>query len=394
MQPTPITLMALIKSAKKQRKRLYKTFDDGLLASCYPSGRVSWFWRKHVDGKSIQELLGEYPQMSIASAIAEVKSRIIALEFKQVEEQSPHRLTVNEAFEAWKARKSKTALTWPKMELVCRKYILNKFGEMPIEDLTAIMLIKHWKPLETEGHSNTLCKLCGYVRQLAIFCINTGRVDRLHELTKLSANYVFTAADHYPSVEPSEMWRVFYALEKGGRRYDNVWRMFMSMFYTLSRPGEIAQLRWDWIDPDEELIFFPPEAMKMKRLHRVPISSQLVKLLESSERVSDYVFPSPTIAFAHSTPDSMNMMLKRNGFGGVLTPHGIRSIGRTWMEQQKVPEKVAEACLSHFNMTAVVKAYVRYDYIDERRDVMQQWCNFVEESRKFALDKIRAEQAA
>lgn len=66
------------------------------------------------------------------------------------------------------------------------------------------------------------------------------------------------------------------------------------------------------------------------------------------------------------------------GFSKVLTPHGIRSIGSTWFAQQNVRREVRESCLAHKTGSVVELSYQNYDYIEERRVVMQQWCDFVE----------------
>lgn len=54
----------------------------------------------------------------------------------------------------------------------------------------------------------------------------------------------------------------------------------MVQFYTLSRPGEIAEMKWDWIDFDNDVIRFPAEIMKTGRVHEVPMSKQLKLLLQ------------------------------------------------------------------------------------------------------------------
>ncbi len=379
---------SLKKQAQNTGKRLMRTFENGLVLRCAPAGLCSWLFRVRSGSNIITETLGKYPDMSIAAANAEAAKRYA--EHKQAPCQQSH-ITLNEVYKAWGEKKAQTAVTWRKIDLVCRKHLLRKFGSMPLEDLTAPMLIKHWEPLEKAGLSNTLQKLCQYVKQIAVFAVNTGRVERIHELTKISQNYVFKAAKSYPAPAPEDLWEVFYTLEKEGRSYDQVWDLFMASFYTLSRPGEVCAIKWEWVDLDAGVINFPAEVMKMKRAHTVPISSQLKALLVRSERLSEWVFTSPAKIGQHINRESVRMMLKRKGLSGTLTAHGIRSIGRTWMEQQGVNHDTAEACLAHYSGNRVIKAYVRYDYLKERREIMQKWCDFVDQSREKAQIKIRNE---
>ena len=48
-------------------------------------------------------------------------------------------------------------------------------------------------------------------------------------------------------------------------------------------------------------------------------------------------------------------------------PHGIRSIGRTWMHDHDVAFDVAELCLAHSVGTSTQLAYDRSDLLDKRK---------------------------
>ena len=62
------------------------------------------------------------------------------------------------------------------------------------------------------------------------------------------------------------------------------------------------------------------------------------------------------------------------------TIHGIRSVGRMWMHQNKIPFEVAESCLTHVVGSAVTRAYLRTDYFDERREALEKWHEFLHET--------------
>ena len=118
--------------------------------------------------------------------------------------------------------------------------------------------------------------------------------------------------------------------------------------------------------------------MKMKWIHRVPISKQLQAVLDNIPRRNDYVFYSAGSASGHISESSLGVFLKRIGYQNKLTAHGIRSVGRTWMAENKISFDVAELCLAHSVGTQTVQAYNRTDLLDERREAMQKWCDFVE----------------
>lgn len=167
----------------------------------------------------------------------------------------------------------------------------------------------------------------------------------------------------------------------------------MVQFYTLSLPGEIAEMKWDWIDFDNDVIRFPAEIMKTGRVHEVPMSKQLKILLQGMPRVYEYVFTSDHFKrkSEHINRESVRLMFSKAGLGGIQTAHGIRSIGATWLAELGIREDVAELCLAHSSDNQVRKAYQRSEFLDKRRPVMQQCFDYVDECRAKAHEKIRKE---
>lgn len=49
---------------------------------------------------------------------------------------------------------------------------------------------------------------------------------------------------------------------------------------------------------------------------------------------------------------------------------------------------VAELCLAHSVGSSTVQAYVRSDRLEERREVMQRWCDYVEVCMKGGADLL------
>ena len=228
---------------------------------------------------------------------------------------------------------------------------------------------------------------------MAIFVKNTGRLEEMHDLTHIKVNYPRKQSEHLAAVTPEELHELFYALERKPRVYGVVWNAMLTQFYTLSRPGEIAEMKWDWIDFDNDVIRFPAEIMKTGRVHEVPMSKQLKILLQGMPRVYEYVFASDHFKRKgeHINRESVRLMFSKAGLGGIQTAHGIRSIGATWLAEQGIREDVAELCLAHSSDNQVRKAYQCSEFLEKRRHVMQQWCDYVDNCRAEAHEKIRKE---
>ena len=58
----------------------------------------------------------------------------------------------------------------------------------------------------------------------------------------------------------------------------------------------------------------------------------------------------------------------------------MRSAFRDWAaEISDAPREIAEMCLAHVEGTAAELAYRRTDYFERRRELMQQWADYVAE---------------
>lgn len=389
---TPIQFNALAKKAKDTAKKINHTVEQNLFIRIAPTGTATWYAKAKQNNKTLNKCLGNYPAVSVAMA-RQAKNEWIKTISVIPDISANASYTVREAFNDWYDKKKLVARSFEYMKLRVERHILPIFGDIQLKDLTAYALITAWKPLEDKGQVETLCKLCDYVKDMAIFVQNTGRLEEMHDLTHIKVNYPRKQAEHLAAVTPQQLPDLFYALECKPRVYGVVWNAMMVQFYTLSRPGEIAEMKWDWIDLDNDVIHFPAEIMKTGRVHEVPMSKQLKILLQSMPRVYEYVFTSDHFKRKGEpiNRESVRLMFSKAGLGGIQTAHGIRSIGATWLAEQGIREDVAELCLAHSSDNQVRKAYQRSEFLEKRRPVMQQWCDYVDNCRAEAHKRIKAE---
>ena len=59
------------------------------------------------------------------------------------------------------------------------------------------------------------------------------------------------------------------------------------------------------------------------------------------------------------------------------TPHGFRSAFKDWAAEQGVRDEVSEAALGHADRDRVRAAYLRTQFLEERRAVMERWARTV-----------------
>lgn len=150
---------------------------------------------------------------------------------------------------------------------------------------------------------------------------------------------------------------------------------------TASRVGESVPARWDEIDWKNKVWSVPPERRKDGKPypHRVPLSNQVMDLLNSIEQTNEYIFP---IKNTVGSKYSLRPLLQRTT-GTKASMHGFRSTFRDWAAENGVPDILAEKSLMHATGSAVVQAYQRSDLLEQRREVMQKWADAVFEKHPF-----------
>lgn len=146
---------------------------------------------------------------------------------------------------------------------------------------------------------------------------------------------------------------------------------------TASRTNEALGARWSEIDLVADVWTVPPERMKAKRSHRIPLSARAIEILGEMQplaRDEGFIFPGPS-GNAPLSNMSMSMLLRRMSV--TQTVHGFRSSFRDWVgEATNFQSEVAEAALSHTVGDATERAYRRGDALAKRRDLMAAWATY------------------
>ena len=151
------------------------------------------------------------------------------------------------------------------------------------------------------------------------------------------------------------------------------------LILTAARSGEVMGARWEEFDLDHAIWTIPAHRMKAAREHRVPLTDRAIKILEKLRMLESesFVFPGKKVGTPLSTM-AMAMALRRMTTEHV-TVHGFRSSFRDWAaEQTSFAREVAEAALAHVVADRVEAAYRRTDLFEKRRELMQEWGEYLE----------------
>ena len=258
-----------------------------------------------------------------------------------------------------------------------RDYAFPKIGRMPVDSIDQPEILMCLSPIWTEKHE-TARRLSQRLKVVLDVAKSKGFRSGENPVTAIKDAGVLPKVVKKPKHHPAMRWQdvpAFFADLSGRKAMAAKALMFTCL--SGSRTGEVLGMRWAELDFVDRLWTCPSERMKAGETHRVPITDEMIEILEPlKELQSEYVFEGQKRHRPLSNM-AMLMLLRRMGEEGV-TVHGFRSTFRVWAsEATNVPREVAEMSLGHKIGSDVERAYARSDLLEKRRELMAQWSQFV-----------------
>ena len=148
------------------------------------------------------------------------------------------------------------------------------------------------------------------------------------------------------------------------------------------RPGELRKAEWREFDLDGATWRIPPERMKMRREHIVPLSRQAVAILRELHPLTGagrYVFPSARTTARPMSEVAVLAALRRMSYSrDEMTGHGFRTMASTLLNELGWSADAIERQLAHAERDGVRDAYNRAEYLSERKRMMQSWADYLD----------------
>ena len=155
--------------------------------------------------------------------------------------------------------------------------------------------------------------------------------------------------------------------------------------YVFVRPGELRKAEWTEFDLENAEWRIPAKRMKMRVLHIVPLSRQVLGILRDLHPYSGdgpYLFPSVRAKSAPISDMTLLAGLRRLGYSKEqMTVHGFRSLASTLLNEQGYNKDWIERQLAHGERNSVRASYNYAEYLPERRKMMQSWADFLDSLR-------------
>jgi integrase len=382
--------------ALKPRESVYRIADSGgLCVEIRPTGTRLWRYRYRYTGNARMLALGEYPSVSLLDArkrrdearavlasgidpTVNVKAKRVALLERSANtfaalaiewlEQNAHNITAG---------------TLRRDRRIFEGHLNPWIGDTAIADVSPPMLLTALRKIESSGAVETAHRARGLASRLFRYAIATGRAER-NPATELIGALKSPTAKHFASItDPQQVAILLHAIDgySGTAIVAAALKLAPLLFV---RPGELRTARW--ADMDLDMSEWRFVATKTKTPHIVPIAKQAEEIIRELQPLtgrSEFLFPGVR---SHRRPMSENTItaaLRALGYDGdSMTGHGFRAMARTILDEVlHVRPDYIEHQLAHAVRDPNGRAYNRTAHLPERRAMMQQWADYLDELR-------------
>jgi integrase len=395
--------MGMLKAGEIATLAIKKHHDgEGLYLDKKKRG-ASWFYKFTLNGKSREMGLGSYPDITLSVARAEA-ARARALKARgidPVDERTAVRrrgTTFEEAArEYWGVHCQHYANpnNWIRgMEINVFPYI----GKKPVAALSQEDLIKFLRPIWGQEKTRKLRQWINAV--IGYVAFDDPRVER--DLVKLVDNKLGPQNIEYDNLaaipwgDIPELWQALPPTLVG--------LSMKLLILSGHRLKPVVLADWREFDFTEKVWTIPAGRVKRwKYRYRVPLTQPMIDLLRDAGRKwgrDGLVFPSEDSTSGHLSNNAHRLWLHKHNWkdehGKLATAHGLRSALRTWMNDCKPPVdwRLAEHTIQHMGSlgSQTEQAYLRGDQLEQRREVLDSWSNYVLSGEKISREREKSRE--
>ncbi len=385
-------------ASAKPREKTFKLHDDnGLHLIVKPNGSKLWRMRFRFLDKQKELHIGPWPQIGLAAARAkrdEAKARIAAgvdptLEKKRARIAAKFAAanTFKDVAEEWLLKCERDGLAPVTVDKI--RWLLAKayplIGTIPIAQITPHEALAVLRKVEATGRYESARRMRSVLSRVFRYGVATVRCDK-DVAADLRGAIATPKVKHFAAItNPTEVGALLNAID--GYPGQAVTRMAMRLSpHVLLRPGELRQAEWSDIDLERAILSIPADRMKMRRPHRVPLSRQVLRMIEELRAITghrQYMFTCLGKPRKAMSENAVNQGLRRLGYTtNDMTAHGFRAMAATLLnETGQWNADAIERQLAHMDTNQVRRAYARGEYWDERVTMMQHWSDYLDQLR-------------
>ena len=361
--------------------------NPGFALRVFPSGRKSWVFIYHYQGRKRRMTLGSYPSLSLAeagkmyrAAKKRLDDRVDPASESQLAKANECRaptvgMLVEEYIERW-AKPNKRS--WREDERILNKDVLPEWKWRKAKDITRRDITGLLDAVIDRGAGIQANRTLAVVRKMFNFGVQRGLLDHTPCLG-ITAPAQENRRDRILS--KAEIRTFWEALDRA-RMAEGTRLALKLQLLTAQRIGETVGAAWDEFDIVGGAWTIPAEKAKNKCAHFVPLCSQALAIVEQVRFLtadSRWVFPSPRgdqpineTAVSHAVRRNLGVL----GVGQ-FTPHDLRRTAASQMTAMGISRLVVSKILNHVD-GGVTAVYDRHSYDLEKRHALETWGRMLE----------------
>ena len=376
--------------ACQPRDTIYRVLDsNGLYLEVHPKGRKCWRLRCRINGSPNMLALGDYPEMSLKDArLARDDSRLKISQGSDPRQKSPTQAACFEAI----AREWLEAMrpTWVpaharKVEAWLKTNVFPFIGSYPPDEVPPAELRRALSRMEERGARESARKVCNYCSMVFRYAAATGRgkydiASAMKQTLIAPEKGNFATMTDAPAI--AQLLRDIH-IYNGSAVTCLALRLMPLVFV---RTIELRRARWCDIDWDARLWNFPPQRMKTKVQHIVPLSRQALEILRELRLFApgDLCFPGVRQSDRPMSEATMLRALRSLGYSGEeMTVHGFRHMASTLLNEAGWNRDAIERQLSHSDKDSIRGTYNHAEYLPLRTQMMQAWADYLDALREW-----------
>lgn len=278
-------------------------------------------------------------------------------------------------------------------EGLLRRYLNPDLGKLPIDSINEALLLKVLRTTYNNGQKESARRARVVAGQIFTFAKLTRRATN-NPAKELADNPYLKKppVQHFKALPQNEVGILMNQLNKEGpdQKLDVKTKYALHLaLLTGLRDSSIRGAKWQEINWEDAIWVVPAGRMKSRRIHKVPLPTQAISSLKKLQALSeaqsqDYIFTG-TGATGHMSENTLCRALKKMGLNTTL--HGLRSLITDVLNENEFHPDAIERQLDHVEGNKVRRAYLRSDFMEKRKIMMQWFSDWCDEQAEVKQDK-------
>lgn len=385
--------------ARRESRSLYVWDTElrgfGLYVSA--TGEVSWLVQKWIGGrggKAIRYVIDRSPRLPLEEARRQAQIEIGELQkgIDIVARRRKQRSTINaeingaqlqEAFAKYVARNSTKNRYWSEIERIMQTQVMPQLGEKTLLSAISKQQIRALvEQKEEQGNQGAARSLFATLRPFFKWRVERDLIST-SPMDELTAPKPTEARDRV--LTKAEIRSIWSATEELGYPFGSYFRMLL---LTGQRREEVAAMRFTELNLETSTWTIPGARTKNNREHIVHLNDVSLDILSRiNQGESDFVFSTTggsSISGYSKAKIKLDDLMKKS-LGDKFKPwrtHDLRRTLVSGLAELGIATDVADRILNHVSGSSregVKGVYQRYDFLEERKQALDVWGNFIRE---------------